>query len=192
MRKLKGTGLPNVYLLGGVDEAADGSVAYSDLDGLYRALAGAIAMRTGALTGPELRFLRKRLDMTQDEVAALGDKSAQAVAKWEKEQAPVPLAESTLLRLVWLERHSRRHLAAAVREFLAAPLEAAPCDYVMRFVDGEGWREDIAHAHILIQERSAQALTQAMSAVTAERASTGTDPRSVFEPFVYQFEEIFS
>ncbi|WPH14707.1 hypothetical protein [Variovorax paradoxus] len=166
MRRLKGVGLPNVYLLDGVLERPDGAIAYRDLDGLYQALAGAIAMRSGALTGPELRFLRKSLDMTQEDVGRLGDKSSQIAAKWEKGSAPVPLAESNMLRLIWLERFNKRYLAAAVRAFIVESTEAVPCDYVMRFVEGEGWREDIAFAQALAvrraDERLAQALIEAM------------------------------
>lgn len=174
MKKLRGVGLPNVYLVNGFDEEVDGSTAYLDLDGLYNALAGAVAMRGGALTGPELRFLRKRLGMTQDDVASLGEKSAQAVAKWEKEQAPVPLAESTLLRLVWLERHSRRHLAAAVRELLAASVDAAPCDYVLHFNPSVGWREDIEHARASAEAEARADIHRAMTAITTGRVSTAS------------------
>lgn len=163
MLRLKGAGLPNVFLRDGVVEGPAGSVAYRDLDGLYHALAGAIAMRSGALTGPELRFLRKRLEMTQEDVGRLGDKSAQIVAKWEKGTAPVPVAESTMLRLVWLERYAKRYLAAAVRAFFDDAIEAVPCDYVMRFVEGDGWREDIEQAQALAKQRANEHVVQALS-----------------------------
>ena len=42
---------------------------------------------------------------SQSEVATLFDKSDQAIAKWEKGLLPVPKAESTLLKIVWLSQN---------------------------------------------------------------------------------------
>ena len=190
MRKLTGTGLPNVFLLGGFIEEPQGSVAYRDIDGLYRALAGAIAMRSGALTGAELRFLRKRLGLTQEDVAKLGDKSAQIAAKWEKGTAPVPLAESTVLRHIWLERHARRYLAAAVRSLLDDTHDAVHGSYCMRYTNEAGWREDIEHVRAVVSEQTAQAIAQAMNAATVERASTAIDSAFAFD--TDDSEELFS
>lgn len=165
MRKMKGTGLPNVFLIDGVVEHPDGAMAYRDLDGLYVALAGAIASRVTPLTPAELRFLRKRLNMTQDAVGALGGKGGQMAAKWEKGTAAVPLAEGNLLRLIWLARNTRRMraLADAVSAIADGNGQATPCPYVLRHVDGAGWSEDIEAAREMAREE-ALAHTQAVIA----------------------------
>jgi DNA-binding transcriptional regulator YiaG len=192
MKKLKGAGgLDNVYLTNGYDVDKYGSTAYADIDGLFDAIAGAIAMRPGALTGPQLRALRRSLGMTQDEVGALGGKSSQAVAQWEKGQAAVSLAESSLLRLIWLERHSKRHLSAAVRMLCTEGAEALPVDFVMSFQAGR-WVEDIAMAHQLARERTAAAMGQALAAATEGGSTASGLEQSFDDRAFYQSGESFA
>lgn len=179
MRKMSGTGLPNVFLLGGTIEGPGGSVAYRDVDGLYAALAGAIASRVTVLTPAELRFLRKRLRMTQEDVGRLGGKTGQVAAMWEKGTRPVPVAEGNLLRLQWLAQHGKRGLAAAVKSMAHGDGHAVPCDYILRHVEGAGWSEDIETAHAISQERAAQHAMQAIAhamAMPDERKSTIAAP----------------
>lgn len=167
MEKLPGTGLPNVYVIDGVVEHPDGAVSYRDLDGLYVALAGAIAARVTPLTAAELRFMRKRLKMTQDDVGRLGGKTGQVAAMWEKGTRPVPVAEGNMLRLIWMARHAKRGLAAAVRAMEAGDGHVEPCDYVLRFVDRAGWHEAIeeaqARAHAQAKAHAGEAIAQAMT-----------------------------
>jgi DNA-binding transcriptional regulator YiaG len=101
----KGSGLPNVYLRNGVTVEADpehGQLATIDhLPDLFMAIAFALVSKPDPLTGPEMRFLRKRMDMTQ---TALGKElwvSEQTVANYEKgktEDGPADRA----LRFVFL------------------------------------------------------------------------------------------
>lgn len=167
MRKMTGTGVPNVLLIDGTDEHVNGGVSYRDLDGLYVALADAIAARVTSLTPGELRFLRKRMNWTQEQLGSLGDKSGQVAAMWEKGTRPVPVAESKLLRLSWLSRRSKRHVAAAVLAMEAGDSHFEPCAYVLRHVEGEGWREDIAAAQAMANAqataRTEEAIANAMN-----------------------------
>ncbi len=180
MRKMAGTGVPNVFLVDGTMDGPEGSIAYRDLDGLYKALAGAIAARVVPMTPGELRFLRKRLNMTQEAVGRLGGKTGQVAAMWEKGTRPVPVAEGNMLRLVWLARHAKRGVVRAVRAMEEGDGHILPCDYVLRFVEGKGWREDIELAHAFARERAekhtAHAIAQAMSAPTVERYATSAAP----------------
>jgi DNA-binding transcriptional regulator YiaG len=139
--KLRGVGGLDVYIQWGYrleQRAGTEVIAYEDLDGLYLALGQAIASRHGRMTGEELRFLRKQLGLTQEQVGAMGEKGAQVAAKWEKGELQVPRAEATLLRLHWLNRFAKK----SVREMLersaeVAALTMAPC-YVFRR-DGKSW-----------------------------------------------------
>lgn len=144
LHKLKGSGLPNVYLVGGVTvESAgeDQTTAYSNLDGLYKAIARAIAIRSGSMGCNELRFLRKRLEITQADVAALGGKTEQAAAKWEKGTLPIPKAEANLLRLLTLSRFGTRDDISRVASQLMNGSSTPEYPYVIRF-DGTGWKHD--------------------------------------------------
>ncbi len=176
MRKMAGTGVSNVFVIDGVVEHEGGGVSYRDLDGLYLALAGAIAARVTQLRPDELRFLRKRLGMTQEDVARLGGKTNQIAAKWEKGTADVPVAEGNLLRLRWMERFLPRGLRAAIQAIAAGDAHVERCPYVLHFVDGAGWSEDIEAARAMAHEE-AQAHTQgviarAMAGQTVEHRYT--------------------
>lgn len=128
LRRAHGFGGLEVYLLDGVHIEGSGddeTVAYDDLDGLTAALGRAIAMRNSDMRGAEARYLRKRLDMSQADLGALGGKTDQVAAKWEKEQLPVPKAEANLLRLCWLQRFSPTDVSRRI-ERLAVARQRSP------------------------------------------------------------------
>jgi len=144
--KLRGCGLPNVYLTNGYVNKGEGefkSVAYEDLDDLYRQIARAISLRAGPLSSNELRFLRKRLRLNQAEVGAIGNKTEQAVAKWEKGTAAVPKAESNLLRILALTKlHFKADIARVVEQLDMDESATASPYFFSRFNDV--WTEDSA------------------------------------------------
>ena len=136
--QLLGSGLPNVFLRSGFKIRGEGdlaTVAYADIDGLYRAIGLAISHRGIALTGEEVRFLRKRLGKSQAELGELIGKGAQTVAKWEKNVVPTPLADSIVIRLVWVHEFDRTAVRRAVAE-LVKPRPFVRCDYVFAFEEG--------------------------------------------------------
>jgi transcriptional regulator with XRE-family HTH domain len=142
-RRLSGVGLPHVYLASGftVDSEGDGATSYRELDGLYIAIARAIAMRPGRLTGAELRFLRKRMNLSQAQVGEIVGKTDQVVAKWEKGQLPVPKADGVDIRLRWLvEARMASDLARAARRLTTAEDDDGS-QYVFAF---EGQWKDIS------------------------------------------------
>ena len=169
--RFEGSGLACVYLVDGYTiegEGDDQTIAYRDIDGLYQAIAASIARRTTALTGAELRFLRKRLGWSQREVAALGGKTDQAVAKWEKEQTPAPLAESNLIRLAWLAEHaSKRELVQAVSRMTRDRSSDAECGYVMAHRDGK-WVEDEELARMYAQREANAVFVQLLDSVKVQ------------------------
>ncbi len=142
--RIVGTGLPNVFLINGyaLEEAEDEQdISYQDLDGLYEAIAAAIANRRAPLTGAEFRFLRRRAGLSQGQAGAMVDKTDQAVAKWEKGKAAVPVADGNMMRLAWLGKHSRRNVARAVDRMVQSADYDDSGDYM--FVhDGVRWQED--------------------------------------------------
>jgi len=147
--KLSGAGLPNVVLLSGFKLHGEGdaqAVAYEDLDGLYAAIARAIAIGPTPLTGAELRFLRKRFGQSQDQLGALVGKTGQAVAKWEKGQLPVPVAEGTVVRLAWLARHSKGELAGVIARLPYDESTNPPADYRFVYLGGVWTQDDDAAA----------------------------------------------
>lgn len=100
------SGLKNVWLVNGyrVKRTPYGEgVAIDNLEGLHRAIAREIVRRPGRLTGPEFRFLRLALELSQETLARYAGADVQAVARWEKGKARVPGPADRLLRALYRE-----------------------------------------------------------------------------------------
>lgn len=83
----KECGLNDVYLTNGYRFVETNYGRAVEIDGrgaLHRAIAKAIVFEKPQLSGPEFRFLRKELDMTQKAVADAIGYDVQTVALWEK------------------------------------------------------------------------------------------------------------
>ncbi|HZQ61640.1 MAG TPA: transcriptional regulator [Casimicrobiaceae bacterium] len=98
-------GLQNVWLENGyeIEKTPYGkAVAIQDVAGLHRLIGREIARRP-RLTGAELRFLRKELDLSQRGLAGLLGTSEQNVSLWER-RGKVPRGSARLLKILYLER----------------------------------------------------------------------------------------
>jgi|SRR5450755_1048120 len=157
--RIEGVGLPNVFLKNGYTVEGEGdreTVSYVALDDLYRAIGEAVSHRAAPLTGQELKFLRRRLDLSQQEAGAILGKTSQAVAKWEKGITSVPIADGSLMRLAWLATFSRHGISRYV-DMLVRAGDFVAGDYAFSFA-GKQWA-DVSHQ--LFQQNIQQAHTEA-------------------------------
>lgn len=139
MLQLETTGLPNVFLEDGFEyrESGEGrALIVHDIPGLYAAIGEAVA-RKRSLAGAEVRFLRKRLELSQAELAACLQTSEQTVSLWERGKVGIPGSESLLLRVLYLERMRRKPSAWQ----LAESAEASTPERLVFGQTGDGWRE---------------------------------------------------
>lgn len=123
MLKLETTGLPNIFLEGGYEHRTTGEgrvLVVHDVPGLYAAIGEAIAGKRD-LDGAEVRFLRKRLELSQSELAEFLRVSEQTVSLWERGKGEIPSSQSLLLRVLYLERMRGRPSAWELAEGSAAP-----------------------------------------------------------------------
>ena len=80
-------GLDDVYLRNGfeyVDTDYGRAVSVRNAEELHLIIAGHIVSSTSDITGPQCRFLRVQMNLSQRELAKLFGLTDQAVAKWEK------------------------------------------------------------------------------------------------------------
>jgi len=80
-------GLPNVYLANGyreIETPHGRGVAIEDVHGLYKVIAKELVNTKPVLSGPEVKFIRKFLALTQAQFAHLLGVEAQSVRRWEK------------------------------------------------------------------------------------------------------------
>ncbi|MEA3045170.1 MAG: hypothetical protein QOJ53_2400 [Sphingomonadales bacterium] len=139
MLQLETTGLPNIFLEDGFEyrDSSEGrALIVHDIPGLFAAIGEAVA-RKRDLSGPEVRFLRKRLELSQAELAGCLQTSEQTVSLWERGKVRIPGSESMLLRVLYLERMRREPSAWHLAESANV---RAPERLVFRQT-AEGWRE---------------------------------------------------
>lgn len=101
----KECGLDDVFLLCGYEEHETPygkGISVKNVDELHMAIGQHIAIHKKVLNGQEVRFLRKQLDYTQAELGKYLGVDAQTVARWEKDQIPIPGPADGLLRVIYL------------------------------------------------------------------------------------------
>lgn len=100
-------GLDDVYLLSGyeVEKTPYGAgLTIKDLDGLHQAIGCYLANQKKALSGKELRFLRKQMDLTQSDLGKfLGLTTSQQVARWEKGESIISGPADVLIRALFVQ-----------------------------------------------------------------------------------------
>jgi DNA-binding transcriptional regulator YiaG len=97
------SGLRNVWLCNGytVHQTPYGrGTAIEDIAGLHRVLSHTLVMKPGKLSGAEIRFLRKEMEMSQASLALSLGVNAQTLATWEKGKAKIPGPADKMLRVL--------------------------------------------------------------------------------------------
>lgn len=100
------SGLHNIYLVNGFKHhktAYGKGVAFDNIEGLHREIGRHLCDYRPRLTGPEFRFLRHELDLSQAALAKLLGNNEQAVALWEKGKVKVPVWADRLMRALYRE-----------------------------------------------------------------------------------------
>ncbi len=125
---LEGVGLPNVYLLNGVEIENDPDygqlVTISSLSDLHKAIGFSIAFKRGPLTGDEMRYLRKQMQLSQTTLARQLRVNHQTVANYEKGKTADTGPADLALRLLYLAHVTPdAELAWALREVVATAIE---------------------------------------------------------------------
>lgn len=104
-------GLDDVYLVSGYDEVktseGDG-LSIKKLEQLHMAIGCSLVQKKKVLSGKELRFLRKQLDLSQAELGALVGLTSQQVARWEKGESEISGAADVVLRMLFIEHKGGR------------------------------------------------------------------------------------
>lgn len=98
------SGLKNVYLRGGytvLEMDEEEAVSIHDVDGLHKVIGQDIINKSPALTGNEIRFLRKEMNLTQSSFAAILSVSEDSVRGWENDRTDIPGPADKLIRIFY-------------------------------------------------------------------------------------------
>ena len=105
--RYKASGLDNVILVGlpeCVDDNGEKCVTIPNINQLHTAIAMNILKRHGGMIGPELKFLRTLMGMTQAELGKIVKREAQTIGRWERGEFEDDANAEAIIRLVAAER----------------------------------------------------------------------------------------
>lgn len=100
-------GLENVFIDGippVIDDDGDEVVQIPHIAALHAEIARGIVVRDGSISGPELRFLRTEMGMTQAALGKLLNNDGQTIGRWERGEFPIDLTAETVIRRLAGER----------------------------------------------------------------------------------------
>jgi transcriptional regulator with XRE-family HTH domain len=145
---LKWVGLPNVYLRNGVSIDIDPNygklVTIEDIPGLHHAIGLHIVTKPDEMTGPELRFLRKQMRLTQEALAQRLRVNVQTVANYEKGKTGMAAAETAVRAMYALHVLPPEAQGSVIRNFVDAIMASRPetklSEQSQRRIAGS-WRE---------------------------------------------------
>lgn len=143
-------GLDDVYLVSGyewIDTPEGRALVIKDLDKLLRAIGFYLVKEKKALSGKEVRFLRKELNMTQSELGRYAGLSHQQVARWEKGESEITDSAAAILRLLYLDHHCGKRFK--IRKLLDKIIETDTSTREQRTVfqkTQDGWEAAVAAA----------------------------------------------
>jgi putative transcriptional regulator len=100
-------GLDNVWLENGfeiIETPYGQGVSIHDVEGLHVAIAKNIITKSKRLTGKEIKFLRKELNMSQSALSVALGVSENSVRGWEKSRTDISQPADRLLRLIYISK----------------------------------------------------------------------------------------
>lgn len=98
-------GVDDVYLLSGfkLEKTAYGETfSIKNMEGLHEAIALWLITERETFSGKEVRFLRKQMKLTQEQLGDMIEIGGQMVARYEKDISTMPDAPAMLLRMNFL------------------------------------------------------------------------------------------
>lgn len=111
-------GLRNVWLANGYRRAKTpygAGIAIEGVPALHRAIGLWLAKKPGRLSGAEIRFLRKELDLSQKALAEIVGQTEQTVSLWER-RGRIPKTADRFIRALYRETAEGN---ARIREIVA-------------------------------------------------------------------------
>lgn len=107
MLEYKDCGLKGIWLASGYRmeevEGVGPCLEIDDIDGLHRAIAHHVVHYRKRLSGPEIRFLRVEMGLSQKRLGDALGVDEQTVSLWERSRRRPAVAAERMLRLLYLE-----------------------------------------------------------------------------------------
>jgi len=132
------SGLNNVWLANGYQQRGD-AIAIKNSDSLHQAIGRVLAHQAG-LNGPEFRYLRKALGLSQTRLGSFLRVSEESVSLWER-QGRIPLSAIRIVQAMYLEIIDGVARIGELVEVLAA-MDCKPSERMVFSINPNGsWLE---------------------------------------------------
>jgi putative transcriptional regulator len=134
-------GLPSVYLSNGYTEQMTDwgkGIAIDDVAGLHRTIGQALVTGRAHLSGPDVRFLRKELGLSQKALGELMGCEEQTVSLWER-QGRILTPADRLLRALYVEHVNGSVAVSKMLDKLRAN-DHSRATQRLTFKRARGWR----------------------------------------------------
>jgi len=156
MYRYKESGIPNLWLRGGVTETACTSCRKRHIKiekeaQLLQVIALRLLMDARPLTGAEMRFLRGACHLSQAKLAGALRRRRETVSERESKANPgIVFAEEVLVRRVFL-RHFNEHLGSQGNNFLTQTQRETLANFTKFFFDfSQNFAREVLKRHKLI------------------------------------------
>lgn len=95
-------GLPDVWIDGWhvEDDAGEENIRIPNVRSLHRLISMVIVTSAGTLTGPELRYLRTEMGLTQTQLGELVHRERLTVSRWERGESTLDGATEAYIRIL--------------------------------------------------------------------------------------------
>ena len=95
-------GLPQVWIEGlrMEDDAGEKTIRIPNIKSLHKLIAEGIVASYGTLTGPELRYLRTEMGLTQTQLGELVHRERLTVSRWERGENTLDGATEAYIRIL--------------------------------------------------------------------------------------------
>ncbi|MBP0616333.1 helix-turn-helix domain-containing protein [Jiella sp. KSK16Y-1] len=101
------SGLDNVFIEGILierDDEGDEVITIPAINELHRVIAIGIVSHEKGMSGPELRYLRSEMGLTQAELATVVHRDKQSIGRWERGEVEIDSTAETLIRQMAIEK----------------------------------------------------------------------------------------
>jgi len=136
-------GLDNVYLKNGYNEiesAYGPACSINDLEGLHMAIGLQILECSERLTGQEIKFLRKEMDLSQAQLSEIIGVSENSIRGWENNRQVVTSPSDRLIRILYNEHATH---GSEIRKALEKLSEMTVSEHCLRIeleATDAGWK----------------------------------------------------
>ena len=95
-------GLPDVWIDGWhvEDDAGEKTIRIPNVRSLHRLISKGIVTSVGTLTGPEIRYLRTEMGLTQTQLGELVHRERLTVSRWERGESTLDGATEAFIRIL--------------------------------------------------------------------------------------------